>query len=123
MTVRVLIVDDDPAIGQMLRVMLSRGQYAVVGEAYNGADAMVQYDELLPDVVLLDIMMAGADDGLLTLEKIIAKHPRARLVMCSALGSKEVIHQSFKLGACDYLVKPFTPDQVRSAINRAVEVP
>jgi response regulator of citrate/malate metabolism len=43
------------------------------------------------------------------------------MVMCSALGSKEVIHLSFKLGACDYLVKPFTPDQVRSAISRAVE--
>ncbi len=120
MTTSVLIVDDDPAIGQMLRVMLSRGDYAVVGEAYNGTDAVRQFDELSPDVVLLDIMMSGPDDGLSTLEKILGKHPQARMVMCSALSNKEVMHQAFKLGAWDYLVKPFTPDQVRAAIDRAV---
>src|SRR5512138_1007768 len=104
MTTRVLIVDDDPAIGQMLRIMLARGSYDVVGEAYNGTDAIAQFEALLPDVVLLDIMMSGPDDGLRTLETIIARHPQARFVMCSALSSREVMHEAFQLGATDYLV-------------------
>ncbi len=119
MTIRVLIVDDDPAIGQMLRVMLARGSYDVVGEAYSGVDAIHLFDECSPDVVLLDIMMSGAEDGLSTLDKILAKHPQARIVMCSALSNKEVMNQAFKIGAWDFLVKPFTPDEVRTAIERA----
>jgi two-component system chemotaxis response regulator CheY len=118
MAIRVLIVDDALLIRQMLRTILSRGNYEVIGEAADGGEAVRRYGELCPDVVLLDIMMPEVD-GVTALRQIIAQDANARVVMCSALDQKAVITEALNAGARDFIIKPFTPDKVREAVTKA----
>jgi two-component system chemotaxis response regulator CheY len=119
MAIRVLIVDDALLIRQMLRTILSRGNYEVIGEASDGGEAVRRYEELRPDVVLLDIMMPEVD-GVTALRDILARYPEARVVMCSALDQKAVIAEALQAGARDFITKPFTPDKVREAVSKAI---
>jgi two-component system chemotaxis response regulator CheY len=120
MAIRVLIVDDALLIRQMLRTILVRAHYDVVGEAADGAEAVQRYMELRPDVVLLDIMMPLMD-GVEALREIVAHDPDARVVMCSALDQKAVVNEALAAGARDFINKPFTPDNVREAVTKAVQ--
>ncbi len=119
MAIRVLIVDDALLIRQMLRTILSRASYEIVGEAADGGEAVARYEQLRPDVVLLDIMMPEVD-GVTALRQIIARHPEARVIMCSALDQKSIISEALEAGARDFIIKPFTPDKVREIVGKVV---
>lgn len=119
MAKRVLVVDDDRDMCAMLRMILAQEDCTVVGEAYDGTSAVEMCNQLDPDVVLLDIMMSGHEDGMGALEKILAQHPQMRVIMVSALGGRDMIDRAFRCGAWDYVVKPFTPLQVRAAVRQA----
>ena len=83
------------------------------------AEAIEQYQALRPDVMTLDITMPEKD-GLAALREIMAADPGAKVVMCSALGQESKVLESIKLGAKDFVVKPFQPDRVLSAIDKAL---
>ena len=74
--------------------------------------------ETLPDVVLMDITMPVMD-GLKSLKRIRGKFPGARVVMCSALGQQEYIIKAIQSGARDFIVKPFRPERIVSAVKKA----
>jgi two-component system chemotaxis response regulator CheY len=116
---RVLVVDDAAFMRKMVTDALSGGGHEIVGEAGNGAEAIQQYQELRPDVMTLDITMPEKD-GLAALKEIMAADPGAKVVMCSALGQESKVLESIKLGAKDFVVKPFQPDRVLSAIDKAL---
>jgi two-component system, chemotaxis family, chemotaxis protein CheY len=78
-----------------------------------------QFQSLKPEVMTLDITMPEKD-GLAALKEIIAMDPQARVVMCSALGQETKVLEAIKAGAKDFVVKPFQPDRVLSAIEKAV---
>src|ERR1700710_2285675 len=84
---RVLVVDDAAFMRKVVSDALNRGGHEVIGEAANGAEAIARYQELQPDLMTLDITMPEMD-GLTALKEIIAIDPRARVVMCSALGQE-----------------------------------
>jgi two-component system, chemotaxis family, chemotaxis protein CheY len=116
---RVLVVDDAAFMRKMVTDALSSGGHEIVGEAANGEEAVQRFQELRPDVMTLDITMPEKD-GLAALQEIIAVDPGAKVVMCSALGQESKVLQSIKLGAKDFVVKPFQPDRVLSAIEKAL---
>ena len=116
---RVLVVDDAAFMRKMVSDALAKGGHEVVGEAGNGTEAVVQYQALQPEVTTLDITMPEKD-GLAALKEIIAMDPQARVVMCSALGQESKVLEAIKAGAKDFVVKPFQPDRVLSAIEKAV---
>src|SRR3954449_2515937 len=116
---RVLVVDDAAFMRKMVTDALSSGGHEIVGEAGNGAEAVQRYQELRPDVMTLDITMPEKD-GLAALAEIMASDPGAKVVMCSALGQESKVLESIKLGAKDFVVKPFQPDRVLSAIDKAL---
>lgn len=116
---RVLVVDDAAFMRKMVSDALSGGGHEIVGEAGNGIEAISQYQELRPDVITLDITMPEKD-GLAALKEIMAIDPSAKVVMCSALGQESKVLEAVKSGAKDFVVKPFQPDRVLSAINKAV---
>ena len=116
---RVLGVDDAAFMRKMVSDALSGGGHEIVGEAGNGIEAISQYQELRPDVITLDITMPEKD-GLAALKEIMALDPSAKVVMCSALGQESKVLEAVKSGAKDFVVKPFQPDRVLSAINKAV---
>jgi two-component system chemotaxis response regulator CheY len=116
---RVLVVDDAAFMRKMVSDALSGGGHEIVGEAANGDEAVQRFQELRPDVMTLDITMPEKD-GLAALKEIIAVDPGAKVVMCSALGQESKVLESIKLGAKDFVVKPFQPDRVLSAIEKAL---
>ena len=116
---RVLVVDDAAFMRKMVGDALAKGGHEVVGEAGNGVEALAQYQALKPDLVTLDITMPEKD-GLAALGEIVAADPSAKVVMCSALGQESKVLEAIKLGAKDFVVKPFQPDRVLSAIEKAL---
>jgi two-component system, chemotaxis family, chemotaxis protein CheY len=103
----------------MVSDALASGGHEIVGEAGDGAEAVARYQELRPEVTTLDITMPQKD-GLEALREIIALDPSARVVMCSALGQESKVLESIKLGARDFVVKPFQADRVLGAVAKAL---
>jgi two-component system chemotaxis response regulator CheY len=116
---RVLVVDDAAFMRKMVSDALASGGHEIVGEAGDGAEAVVRYQELRPEVTTLDITMPEKD-GLEALREIIALDPGARVVMCSALGQESKVLESIKLGAKDFVVKPFQTERVLGAVEKAL---
>jgi two-component system chemotaxis response regulator CheY len=116
---RVLVVDDAAFMRKLVTDALTSGGHEVVGEAGNGEEAVQRFQELHPEVTTLDITMPEKD-GLAALREIIALDPSARVVMCSALGQEAKVLESIKLGARDFVVKPFQPERVHDAIAKAL---
>ena len=116
---RVLVVDDAAFMRKMVSDALVKGGHEVVGEAGDGNEAVARYQELRPEVTTLDITMPEKD-GLAALQEIMALDPGARVVMCSALGQESKVLESIKIGAKDFVVKPFQPDRVLGAVDKAL---
>ena len=116
---RVLVVDDAAFMRKMVGDALAKGGHEVVGEAGNGVEALSQFQALKPDLLTLDITMPEKD-GLAALAEIVAADPSARVVMCSALGQESKVLEAIKLGAKDFVVKPFQPARVIEAVGKAL---
>jgi two-component system, chemotaxis family, chemotaxis protein CheY len=116
---RVLVVDDAAFMRKMVSDALTKGGHEVVGEAGDGVEAISQFQALKPDLMTLDITMPEKD-GLAALADIMAANPSAKVVMCSALGQESKVLEAIKLGAKDFVVKPFQPDRVIDAVAKAL---
>jgi two-component system chemotaxis response regulator CheY len=116
---RVLVVDDAAFMRKVVSDALNGGGHEVIGEAANGAEAVARYQELQPELTTLDITMPEMD-GLAALKEIIAIDPRARIIMCSALGQESKVMEAIKAGAKDFVVKPFQPSRVLEAVQRVL---
>ena len=116
---RVLVVDDAAFMRKVVSDALSGGGHEVIGEASNGVEAVALYQELRPELMTLDITMPEMD-GLAALKKIIAIDPRARIIMCSALGQESKVLEAIKAGAKDFVVKPFKAERVLDAVSKAL---
>ena len=116
---RILVVDDAAFMRKMVSDALTKGGHEVVGEAGNGTEAIERFQELKPELTTLDITMPEKD-GLAALKEIIELDPTARVIMCSALGQESKVLESIKLGARDFVVKPFKPERVLEAVGKAL---
>lgn len=114
-----MIVDDATVMRIRLRDILET-RYKVVAEASNGQEALDLYDQYEPDFVTLDITMPQLN-GIEALERLIATHPEAKVVIVSAVGQKRMVFDAISKGAKDFIIKPFDPDRVLIAIDRLFE--
>ena len=117
---RVLVVDDAAFMRKMVSDALTKGGHEIVGEGANGEEAVTLYQELSPELTTLDITMPEKD-GLAALKEIIELDPSARVIMCSALGQESKVLESIKLGAKDFVVKPFQAERVLDAVGKALD--
>ena len=115
----VLICDDAAFMRMMIKDILTKNGYNVAGEAENGAKAVEKYNELKPDLVLMDITMPEMD-GIQALKKIKECDPAAMVIMCSAMGQQAMVIESIQSGARDFIVKPFQADRVLEAVKKVV---
>jgi len=115
----VLVVDDAPIIRLMLKDIITFHGYEVVGEGNNGFEGVKLYKELKPNVVTMDIIMPEKD-GIEALQEILAFDPAAKVVMVTAIDQRESLMKAIRIGAADYIVKPFENDRVLSAIKKAM---
>jgi len=120
MKARVLIADDASFMRQMIREIIEPEGYEVVGEATNGIEAVESFEQLHPDIVTMDIVMPKRS-GIDAVKGILAKHPDAKIVMCSALGQETLVMEALQAGARDFIVKPFKPDSVISTLSKILE--
>lgn len=116
---KVMICDDAAFMRMMIKDILTKNGYNVVGEAENGAKAVEKYQELKPDLVLMDITMPEMD-GIQALKAIKAADPSATVIMCSAMGQQAMVIESIQSGAKDFIVKPFQQDRVLEAVRKVV---
>jgi DNA-binding NtrC family response regulator len=119
MTARILIVDDEEiVIRSCLRILDGHGYR--VDSAGNGRDALRLVDDNAYDLVVLDIMMPGLD-GLEVLQQLKEHHPEVDVIMVTGLSQIQTAVKAMKLGAFDYLPKPFDPDELEQVVARALE--
>jgi len=119
--INILIADDLKFIKLVLRDLVEKAGFRVVGEASNGEEAVALYQDKRPDVVLMDITMPKMD-GLAALKAILKIDPEARVIMCSALGQQSLIVQALQLGAKDFIVKPFREERVIASIKKILDI-
>jgi pilus assembly protein CpaE len=116
--IRVLIVDDIPETRDHLTKLLGfEGDIEVVGAAASGQQALALAKELVPDVVLMDINMPDMD-GITATERISAEAPDAAVVMMSVQGEADYLRRSMLAGAREFLVKPFSSDELTASIRQ-----
>ena len=116
---RILIVDDAAFMRMMIRDILTKNGYEVVGEAQDGAQAVERYKELKPDLVTMDITMPEMD-GIQALKEIKKIDAGAKVIMCSAMGQQAMVIDAIQAGAKDFIVKPFQADRVIEAIKKTL---
>lgn len=118
---RVLIVDDAGFMRSMLKDIVSKDGFEVIAEADNGIKAVELYKELKPDAVTMDITMPEMD-GIRALREIISYDNDAKVIMCSAMGQQTMVVEAIKLGAVDFVEKPFQTDRVINALKKALKL-
>lgn len=116
---KVLIVDDATIIRLMLKKMLARYGIVVAGEALDGEEAVRMFDALEPDFVTMDITMPNLD-GISATRQILSRHPRARIIMISALGQERKVKEAIEAGAMDFIVKPLKEERLVNSVKRVL---
>jgi two-component system chemotaxis response regulator CheY len=119
MSNRILIVDDAAFMRMMIKDILSKNGFVVVGEANDGVQAVEKYKELRPDLVTMDITMPEMD-GIQALKEIKKMDGTAKVIMCSAMGQQAMVIDAIQAGAKDFIVKPFQADRVIEAIKKTL---
>ena len=115
----VLICDDAAFMRSLLSDILTDAGFQVVGEAQNGAEAVDKFRQLRPDLVTMDILMPDMG-GIDAVREIVKLEPRAKVLMCSAMGQHSLVLEAIRAGAADFVVKPFQPSRVLEAVQRVL---
>ena len=143
----ILVVDDAKFMRTILKSTLEKEGFNVVGEAVNGFDALQKYIKLKPDVVTMDITMPemngidavkaikaldsqakiimvsamGQQPMVIEGLRLIREYDKdAKVIMCSAMGQRDYVMEAVKLGALDFIVKPFDNEKVINALRNAL---
>ena len=119
----VLVVDDALFMRRMISDILAKDGHQVIGQGENAKEAVALYKKLKPDVVTLDIVMPEVNgmDTMKAIQEILQLDKEAKIVMVSAMGQQELVVQSIRAGAKDFVVKPFEPKQVTEAVRRLLK--
>jgi len=116
---RILVVDDEDIVIRSCRRVLGDGEFEVEA-VQSGIEALKLLEDRQFDVVILDIMMPKMD-GIQVLQRAKEAHPDLEVIMITGLSQVETAVRSMKLGAFDYLTKPFDPDELKLVVERALE--
>lgn len=115
----ILIVDDASFMRMMIKDILTKNGFTVLGEAENGLKAIEKYKELNPDLVIMDITMPEMD-GIQAVKEIKKANSNAKIIMCSAMGQQAMVIEAIQAGAKDFIVKPFQADRVVEAVKKVL---
>jgi len=115
----ILITDDTAFMRMTLKNILTKSGFSIAGEAADGLEAVEMYKSTNPDLVTMDITMPNMD-GIAAIQEIIRTDPKARIIVCSAMGQKALVIDALNAGARDFVVKPFQPDRIVDAVKKAL---
>jgi two-component system, chemotaxis family, chemotaxis protein CheY len=114
---RILIVDDASFMRMMLRNILSSHGYEIAAEAENGLKAVEAYKQGRPEIVIIDMIMPEMG-GIEAVKRISEINPKAKIVICSAMGQQALVVEAMQAGARDFIIKPFQPSSVVEAVQK-----
>lgn len=119
MSKKILIVDDSMYMRTLIKDALTEEGYEIVGEALNGEKAidlvmkfepdLITLDNILPDMIGTDVLRTLKEEGL-----------AVKVIMISAVGQQSVINEGIELGAAEYIIKPFTAEDLVEVVNRVI---
>jgi two-component system, chemotaxis family, chemotaxis protein CheY len=112
-----LVTDDAAIIRAKIKEVACGAGWSIVAEARNGKEAVERYTEFRPAAVTLDLVMPEYD-GLYALQQILAVDPNAKVIVVSAIGQKNILKDAFKLGAADFVVKPFDKQTLAKTLEQ-----
>jgi len=115
----ILIVDDSTYLRVMIKKILRKLGHTIIAEANNGEEALVAYKQHRPDLVTMDIVMPKLN-GLVAVKQILQMDSTANIIIVTALGHEPMIRQAIKLGAKDFVIKPFKQDELVKAVDGAL---
>ena len=116
---RILITDDALFMRVTLKNILTKNGYEIAGEASNGRESIEMYRSVQPDLVTMDITMPEMD-GISAVKEIRQMDPNAKIIMCSAMGQKNMVMEAVAAGAKDFIIKPFQPEKVLESIQKQI---
>ena len=117
---KILIVDDASFMRTLLKdIIKSNGLASEIFEAADGIEGVRAYQKIKPDLVTMDVTMPKAD-GIQALRAILKINPSAKVVMITSVEEKHIVQDAIKLGARDYVVKPFDRSSVPLVLNRVI---
>jgi two-component system chemotaxis response regulator CheY len=121
LTMRLLVADDAMFMRMLLKRYLASLNFTEILEAGDGQQAVELYRECRPDLVTLDLTMPEMD-GLAAQKQIMEYDRDAKVIVCSALGTRKYITEALVLGARNFIVKPFLPEQIIKTVQYTLEV-
>lgn len=116
---KILVVDDAGFMRKMVQTHLSKAGYTDFVEGEDGQRAVELYKEIKPDLVIMDITMPNLN-GIEALRQIKGFDADAKIVMCSAMGQEAMVMEAIKLGALDFIVKPFKAERIVQTVNKVL---
>ncbi len=116
---KILIADDAAFMRMMVKDALTKNGYSDIVEAADGEIACNLYQSENPDLVILDITMPNKT-GIEALRDIKLMDNSAKVIMCSAMGQEAMVVEAIKLGALDFIVKPFKPERIIQAVTKVL---
>jgi two-component system, chemotaxis family, chemotaxis protein CheY len=119
---RVMVVDDDTLMREVLKALLRDEGFAVAGEARDGQSALAQLNRIKPDMICLDVNMPGMS-GLDVLKAIRENCRECRVVMITGDSSMATVREAVGYGAVGYIIKPFKAGRVGAALRAAMKAP
>lgn len=117
---KILIVDDSRTSRKILKQILEDAGHVVIGEAVDGEDGYIKFQELKPEIVTLDITMPKLD-GIEALQLIKKYDENAKAIMITAAGQKEKMVRAVKYGAAEFITKPFEAQDILKVIEQVME--
>lgn len=117
---KIMIVDDTAFMRAMIREMIKDTGHEIVAEAKNGEEAVRLYPNAKPDVMTMDITMPDMD-GVTALKNIRKLDPKAKVIMCSAMGQHAMVLDAIQAGAKDFIVKPLQQQRLLEAIEKVLQ--
>lgn len=116
---KILLVDDAAFMRMMIKDTLKKNGYENILEAADGEIACNTFAAEKPDLIIMDITMPNKT-GIEALRDIKKMDPAAKVVMCSAMGQETMVVEAIKLGALDFIVKPFKPDRILQTVQKVL---
>ena len=115
----IMVVDDVALVRMLIKNIVEKFGFIVIGEAINGKDAIDKYQELKPELIIMDICMPIMD-GIEAMLRIKEKDPEVKIIMCSGMSQAEIILECIKGGAKDFVAKPFYEQRLVEALGNAI---
>jgi two-component system response regulator PilR (NtrC family) len=116
---QILVVDDERSMREFLEILLTKEGEAV-RTARNAAEALERIEQQLPELVITDLRMKGGS-GLDLLRRVKQQHPEVEFLVITAFGTDDTAVEALKMGAYDYVTKPFQVDELKVVVQRALE--